>query len=95
MINKYLLDILRTFKRLFIDIGIKILNRMRFSINSLNGSSREISLLYEYSEYNLPNQNFCNLISEIYKQYNKFVSILTLYPNTLFLTRTHLLYSLT
>ena len=72
MINKDLFDILRTFKRLIIDIAIKILNRMRFSINSLNGSSREISLLYEYSEYNLPNQNFCNLISEIYKQYNTF-----------------------
>ncbi len=63
---------MRTLKKLVISISIKILNRIRFSINSFNGSSREISLLYEYSEYNLPDQDFCNLISQIYKEYNKF-----------------------
>ena len=68
MLKKTFFKIIRTLKKLVIDIAIKILNRIRFSINSFNGSSREISLLYEYSDYNLPNQDFCNLISEIYYQ---------------------------
>ena len=72
MLKKTFFKIIRTLKKLVIDIAIKILNRIRFSINSFNGSSREISLLYEYSDHNLPNQDFCNLISEIYRQYNTF-----------------------
>tara|TARA_B100000989_G_C19486118_1_gene447528 strand:+ start:587 stop:1390 length:804 start_codon:yes stop_codon:yes gene_type:complete len=72
MLHKNLLISLKTAKNIFIDIIINHLNKMRYSINNHTGSSREISLIYEYSDCSSPNQKLCDLISDIYKEYNKF-----------------------
>ena len=75
MLIKNILKFLKVIKRIFINLIILHLNKKRYGINNHFGSSRELSLLYEYSDKKNPDQKLCSLISDIYLKYNQFDKI--------------------
>lgn len=67
--NQKYKSLLRPLKNFVLNKIINVLDKLRFSINNHNDTSREISLLYEYSDINNPDKYLLQLISEIYSDY--------------------------
>ena len=75
MLKRNMFNFLKNLKRIFISFLILHLDKNRYGINNHYGSSRELSILYEYSDKRILSKKLCSLISDIYLKYNKFDSV--------------------
>ena len=69
---KYILIIIKNF---FLIIIFYILDKKRFTINNHKKSSREITIIRQYSEYQEPNSYLLEFTSILYKDYVNFCKI--------------------